>query len=222
MTATKPALAPTVIAIDGPAASGKGTLARRLAAELDFAYLDTGKIYRALGYSLLQQGTPPFTAEAACALIPDLDFDLLTHPGLLTEEVAEITSQIAAIPEVRTALLDAQRHYALNPPHGKKGAVLDGRDIGSVVCPDAQVKLYVDASLDVRATRRFQELSPKNPELSYEDVLADLTKRDHRDRTRAVAPLKPCADATELDTSHLSADAAFQQSMVLIQQKIIL
>jgi cytidylate kinase len=205
-----------VIAIDGPAAAGKGTLARRLAAELGFDYLDTGLIYRAVGMAVARAGGDPAevaTAEAAAdALVPDD----LAAADLRTDAAAQAASKVAAIPGVRARLLDFQRRFAAAPPQGK-GAVLDGRDIGTVVCPAAQVKLFVTASLEKRAERRLKELQAAGQAVIHNAVLADMKERDERDRSRAVAPLVPAEDAVVLDTSDLDADQAFARALALVR-----
>ena len=191
-----------IIAIDGPVAAGKGTLARRLAERYGYAYLDTGSLYRAVGSKVLREGGDP--AEAAASLS---ESDLAAG-DLRSEAVGLAASKVAAIPEVRAALLDYQRRFAAHPPGGRPGAVLDGRDIGTVVCPDAAVKLFVTASDEVRARRRHQELAGKGEAISYDQVLADLRRRDEQDRVRAAAPLKAAPDAHLLDTSDLAIEAA--------------
>ncbi|HLT77161.1 MAG TPA: d(CMP) kinase [Ferrovibrio sp.] len=193
---------PIVIAIDGPVAAGKGTLARQLAARYDYAYLDTGSLYRAVGSKVLREGGDP---AAAAAGLTESD---LAAGDLRSEAVGLAASKVAALPEVRAALLDYQRRFAAHPPGGKRGAVLDGRDIGTVVCPDAAVKLFVTASDEVRARRRHKELMEKGDTASFEQVLADLRRRDEQDRARATAPLKPAEDAHLLDTSDLAIEAA--------------
>ena len=194
-----------VIAIDGPAAAGKGTLARSLATKLGFDYLDTGLIYRAVGQKIARQGQDPanpvLAEDAAKALAPED----LQAPDLRTDEAAQAASKVAAIPAVRAALLDFQRRFAQTPPGGK-GAVLDGRDIGTVVCPDAQVKIFVTASLEKRAQRRLKELLSKGLDAKEAAVLAEMRERDERDSNRSVAPLIAASDAFVLDTSELDAD----------------
>lgn len=186
------------VAIDGPAAAGKGTVAKRVAAHFGFAHLDTGLLYRATGRRTLD-GTDP--VEAARSLrAADLDADDLRSP-----EAAQAASRVAAIPEVRAALVDFQRAFARR----SGGAVLDGRDIGTAICPEAEVKLYVTATDDIRATRRHAELTGRGgQEVSYEEVLRDLRERDARDSARATAPLKPADDAIQLDTSRMSIEEA--------------
>ncbi|MGC2854962.1 (d)CMP kinase [Novispirillum sp. DQ9] len=202
-----------VIAIDGPAAAGKGTLARRVAAHLGLAYLDTGAIYRAVGLSVLRAGgdpADPARAEAAArALTPDDLAALAADPEIRSEAAGQAASQVAAQQPVRDALLDFQRRFAAHPPHGAAGAVLDGRDIGTVVCPDATHKIFVTASVEERARRRIKELRDKGAEVIESRVLQDLKDRDARDQERSVAPLRPAEGAWVLDTSDLDADAAF-------------
>lgn len=185
------------IAIDGPAAAGKGTIAKAVAAHFGFAHLDSGLLYRAIGYATLNGAEAVAAAEA-------LQPEDLVESRLRTAQVAQAASVVAAIPAVREALVEFQRRFARKDP----GAVLDGRDIGTVICPDAEVKLYVTASDAVRADRRFKELSAKDPSLTIEKVLADLQARDARDRDRATAPMKPADDAAMLDTSEMDIDAA--------------
>lgn len=188
------------IAIDGPAAAGKGTIARALATHFGLAHLDTGLLYRATAMRAGLEGDP---VAAARALVPDD----LARGDLRSAEAGAAASRVAAIPEVRAALVDFQRAFARR----QGGAVLDGRDIGTVICPEAEVKLYVTASDRARAARRFAELSPDDPELTPERVLADLKARDRRDRERIAAPLRPAPDAHVLDTTEMSvADAVAQ------------
>lgn len=198
-----------VIAVDGPAASGKGTLSKRLAAHFNLAYLDTGLIYRAVGRSVLDSGADPGDAEAATAIAEAMQPDALSREGLRTEETGAAASQVAAIPGVRAALLDFQRRFAAMPPGGKAGAVLDGRDIGTVICPDADLKLFLMASPEVRASRRAAELRDRGEDVIYDAVLASLKARDERDSGRSEAPLLPADDAIRLDTDTLDADAVF-------------
>jgi cytidylate kinase len=198
-----------VTVIDGPAASGKGTLARRLARRLGFAYLDTGLLYRAVGMAVLRRGEDPSDAEAATAAARELHRGDLDDPALRRDEAAVAASAVAAIPGVRAALLAFQRAFAETPPGGAPGAVLDGRDIGTVVCPGAAVKIFVTASPAARARRRHRELLQRGVESIYAQVLQDLTERDARDGRRAVAPMRAAEDAFQLDTTDLDADAAF-------------
>lgn len=203
-----------VVALDGPAAAGKGTLARRLAERYRLAYLDTGALYRGTGLAVQRQGLDPATESAAVAAAEALDPAILSDPEIRTEAAAEAASKVAAIPAVRQALLAWQRQFAANPPAdatGQKraGAILDGRDIGTVVCPDAGVKFFITASAEARAQRRFKELQEKGSGAIYARVLQDMQERDARDQDRAVAPLTPAADALVIDTSDLSADQVF-------------
>jgi len=210
-----------VIAIDGPAASGKGTLAKRIAAALGFAHLDTGSLYRAVGVAVLRAGKDPADAamatQVARALHPE--DGILNDPELRTDDAAEAASKVAVVPEVRSALLDFQRTFAFCPPGGASGAVLDGRDIGTIVCPDATAKLFVTASVEVRADRRLKELRERGIPAIPSDVLEDMKARDARDSQRAVAPLKPAGDAFVLDTSALTADQAFDAALAYIGSK---
>jgi cytidylate kinase len=198
-----------VIAIDGPSASGKGTLAKRLAAHFGLPHLDTGLLYRAVGWIAYRTGRPP--AEVAGQLSA---FDL-TDPDLRGDEAGQLGSKAAADPEVRANLLNFQKEFASKGP----GAVLDGRDIGTVICPDAPVKLFVTASPESRAERRYQELRAQGVDTIKPRVLAEMAERDRRDSARAAAPLKAAPDAWLLDTSDLSADAAFAAALAFIERK---
>jgi len=211
--------APRIIAVDGPAAAGKGTLARRLAAHLGFAYLDTGLLYRAVGMRTLDAGADPADADAAETAARALISDDLGRPDLRGDAAAEAASQVAAVPGVRAALLDFQRGFALAPPDGAPGAVLDGRDIGTVVCPDAALKLFVTASVEVRADRRLNELRQRGLEAIHSRVLRDMKGRDARDSNRAIAPLEPAEDAVVINTSHLDADAVFAKALEILQAR---
>ncbi|MGP6086776.1 (d)CMP kinase [Antarctobacter jejuensis] len=195
------------IAIDGPAASGKGTIARALAAHFGFAHLDTGLLYRAVGRQMLN-GTEPVAAAQA------LDVLSLDGADLRGPDVAQAASRVAALPEVRAALIDVQRAFARR----SGGAVLDGRDIGTVICPDANAKLFVIATPEVRADRRFRELSASGHETSFDEVLADVLTRDARDMNRSDAPLKPSEDATILDTSKMAIEQAVAKAIELAEQ----
>jgi cytidylate kinase len=208
-----------VVAVDGPAASGKGTLARRLANHLDYAYLDTGLIYRAVGLVLIRQNLEHADPTKALQAAQTLSLEDLDDPELRGDDVAGMASQVAALPAVRTALIEYQRQFAKKPPAPKKGAVLDGRDIGTIVCPDADAKIFVDASLDTRANRRVKELRERGVAAIYARVLQDMTERDTRDRSRSVAPLVPADDAHLLDTTNLDADAAFRKALEFITSR---
>ncbi len=201
-----------IIAVDGPAASGKGTLARRIARELGYGHLDTGKLYRAVGMAVLRGGGDPSDAVAAAAAARSLDPTTLDDPDLAGDEAAQAASKVSAIPAVRAVLLDFQRDFAARPP----GAVLDGRDIGTVVCPNADIKLYVIASDEIRAQRRHKELLDRGKASIYARVLQDLKERDARDSTRSVAPMKPAEGAVVLDTTVLDAEAAYAAAMECI------
>lgn len=205
-----------VIAIDGPAASGKGTLARRIAQALGFAHLDTGRLYRAVGLAVLKRGEDPADPVAAQRAVEALDLSLLEDPALRSDKTGGAASKVAAIQAVRDALLDFQRNFAAHPPGGK-GAVLDGRDIGTVICPDAPVKLYVTASPEIRAKRRFLELQAQGSARTEEQVLIDIRTRDERDTGRAVAPLRPAPDASLLDTTHLDIETAVARALDIVR-----
>lgn len=202
---------PPIIAVDGPAAAGKGTLARRLAATLGLPYLDTGLLYRAVGRRVLDAGADPRDPAAAASAAQTLTAADTTRADLRGPDADRAASAVAAIPAVRAALLDFQRRFG-----AENGAVLDGRDIGTVVFPQADAKLFVTASPEVRARRRFLELQGRGQAAEYETVLAEIRARDEQDMNRAVAPLKPAEDAKLLDTSELDAEAAFQAAMRLL------
>ena len=205
-----------IIAIDGPAAAGKGTLARRLAAHLDLAFLDTGRLYRAVGLAVRQGGGDPEKPADAVAAARALDPEHLDTADLYTETVAEAASKVAAIPEVRAVLLAFQRDFAGRPPGGKRGAVLDGRDIGSVVCPDADFKFFITAAAEKRAERRYKELQEAGLASTKAAVLAEIKERDERDSTRNVSPLK-AVDACVIDTSDMTPDAVFEMALAHIE-----
>ncbi len=205
-----------IIAIDGPAGAGKGTLARRIAEAYELAYLDTGALYRAVGVQVLDAGDDPSDPKAATHAAKSLRHDLLDSPRLRTETAGSAASKVAAIPAVRDALLDFQRTFAKNPPTPCKGAVLDGRDIGTVVCPNADLKLFVTASAEERARRRTIELRGKGEDVIHEHVLADILARDERDRDRATAPMAQAKDAIVLDTTDLDADAVYTRVVQIL------
>ncbi|MGL4395522.1 MAG: (d)CMP kinase [Hyphomicrobium sp.] len=205
-----------VIAIDGPAASGKGTLAKRVAAHFGVPCLDTGLLYRAVARDVLQSGRPLDDAMAAVAAAKALDPASLNDPDLRSDRIGEAASVVAKDPDVRAALLDYQRAFAAQPT----GAVLDGRDIGTVVCPAADVKIYVTASPEERAKRRHKELEGRGESANYETVLADIHLRDERDMGRSIAPLWPANDAVTLDTTKLDADQAFAAALKIVDFRL--
>jgi len=211
---------PFVIAIDGPAASGKGTLARRLAEHFGFVHLDTGALYRATALLVLDRGDDPADPASATRAAGLVHPRLLSDPRLRGEAVSAAASIVAAIPGVRRALLDLQRNFAANPPRPAKGAILDGRDIGSIVCPAAEVKLFVTASAEERARRRAEELRQQGAAAILEDVLQDLKERDARDTERRAAPLTAAPDATVIDTTTLDADTVFERVCNLIARAL--
>jgi CMP/dCMP kinase len=204
-----------IIAIDGPAAAGKGTLARRIATALNLPYLDTGLLYRAVGRRVLDAGADPADPEAATRAAKSLLSSDLARTDLRGGPADKAASQVASIPGVRAALLDFQRHFGT-----ANGAVLDGRDIGTVIFPDADVKFFVTASLEARAKRRHAELLGRGHEVTLEAVRADLAARDEADANRKAAPLVPAADAMQFDTTALDADAAFGRAMELIKARV--
>jgi cytidylate kinase len=203
-----------IVTIDGPAASGKGTLARRLGEALGVPVLDTGLLYRSVADLMLRAGRPLDDAKAALAAaravnLADLDRDRLAGAGL-----GEAASKVAVLPEVRAALLKMQQDFARRPG----GAVLDGRDTGTVIAPEAEVKIFVTASPEVRAVRRFRELAGRGEAVTYEKVLTDIRSRDERDVERAAAPLKPAPDAVLLDTTDLDIEAAFREVLKIVRR----
>ena len=204
-----------IIAVDGPAASGKGTIARGLARHFGLPHMDTGLLYRAVALNLLRWGGDPeseFAAVRAC----DLEQTDFSDAELKTEAVGAVASRVSAYPMVRQALIERQRSFAAQAG----GAVLDGRDIGTVIAPDAQAKLFVTASPEVRARRRWEELRRLGLDPHLEDVLTDIRARDERDRSRAAAPLQPARDAHLLDTSALDAEAAVRQAVTIVEQRL--
>ena len=202
-----------IIAIDGPAASGKGTLAKRVAVHYGLRHLDTGALYRAVARDTLAQGGDLTDARAAAMAASRLDAATLDDPVLRTTGLGEAASVVARHPDVRAVLIEYQRDFARVEP----GAVIDGRDIGTVICPDADAKLYVTATPEERAHRRFLELKEGNAGIEESAVLADIRSRDDRDRTRDIAPLRPAEDAALLDTTNLAIDAAFRAAIDLIE-----
>ena len=203
-----------IIAIDGPAASGKGTIARQLAQVYGLHHLDTGLLYRAVAKAVLDAGHAPDDTEHAIEAAATLDPKKFDETTLKNQTITEAASVVAAIPQVREALMNYQRAFATRPP----GAVLDGRDIGTVIAPGADVKLFVVASPEVRARRRVLELRARGEQAEENEVLADLLRRDERDSRRTAAPLKPAPDAHMLDTTDLSVDAAFRAAIAIIEE----
>ena len=201
-----------IIAVDGPAASGKGTIARRLAAHFDLPHLDTGGLYRAVGLAMLRAESDPDDAARAAEVAETLDLGLLDDPALRDATTAEAASRIAVHPPVRAALVDVQRRFAGQAP----GAVLDGRDIGTVICPDADHKLFVTADIETRADRRHKELIARGEASIYARVLEDLRRRDHRDLSRATAPTRQADDAVELNTTDLDIEGAVAAALATI------
>jgi cytidylate kinase len=204
-----------IIAIDGPAASGKGTLARRLAVHFGLPYLDTGLLYRATARAILDRGHALEDVPAAVAAARGLALTDFNEAALRGRAMGEAASRVAALPEVRAALESLQRAFAMRP----EGAVLDGRDIGTVIAPSADVKIYVTASAEERARRRTLELAARGEAADYEAVLSDVRIRDERDSNRAVAPLRPARDAAVLDTTTLDADAAFDEALSIVRRR---
>jgi cytidylate kinase len=202
-----------IIAIDGPAASGKGTLAKRLAAHYGLHHLDTGAIYRAVAYALISQGADLGDELAAVNAARGLDPITFDNPALKSHEVGTAASVVSAIPEVRAALVEFQRQFASQPP----GAVLDGRDIGTVICPNAEVKIFVVADPEVRARRRTLEARSRGEAADEAIILADILARDERDRNRAASPLKPAEDAYLLDNSHLDIEGGVRAAIDIIE-----
>lgn len=207
-----------MIAIDGPAASGKGTLARRLAARFGLPHLDTGLLYRATACALLDEGRPLDDVRAAVEAARGLALSDFDESRLRTRELGEAASVVAAIPQVRAALVDMQRGFASRP----QGAVLDGRDIGTVICPEAPVKIFVTASPEKRAQRRALELASRGEKVDYAAILADVRKRDERDSARSQAPLKQAEDAVALDTTDLDIEGAFRAACEIVEERLAL
>jgi cytidylate kinase len=204
-----------IIALDGPAASGKGTLGKRLAAHYKLRHLDTGLLYRAVAKALLDAGHEPGDEARAAAAAKAIDPGAFDELALKAYAVGEAASVVSAIPDVRAALFNFQQEFAATPP----GAVLDGRDIGTVICPHADVKIFVTAAPEVRAHRRALELQNRGENANEAEVLADIRRRDERDRSRTAAPLVQAADAHLLDTTHMDADAAFAAAVKLIERQ---
>jgi len=214
-----------VIAVDGPSASGKGTLARKMAERLGYAYLDTGALYRAVALATLDLGGDPTKfkdVEPALKIVKNnLTPELLENEALRSYEMSEAASRIAVLPQVRIGLLEYQRNFAKNPPGNVGGVVLDGRDIGTVVCPDADIKFFVTASVEERSRRRFEELKNSRPNLTLEKMLEDIQQRDQRDSNRKAAPSIAAADACILDTTKLTSDEVLEEVVNLVRSKFL-
>ncbi len=204
-----------IIAVDGPLASGKGTIARALSAHFKLPYLDTGTLYRATGVAVLDAGISTDDAEACAGIARSLNISAIDENRIRTAEAGAMASRVASIPQVRQALFELQRGFAGQPG----GAILDGRDIGTVICPDADVKIYVTADAETRARRRWSELTAKGETLSFEQMLEQTRERDRRDTERADAPMRPADDATLLDTSSLSIDAAVTAAIEIVEKR---
>jgi CMP/dCMP kinase len=209
-----------VIAVDGTAASGKGTLAKRLARHFGFAHLDSGSLYRLTALGVIEAEKNPENEADALAAAQAIDPRRANDPAIRTDAVAQAASVVAAFPAVRGTLLAYQRGFAAHPPGGEKGAVIDGRDIGTVVCPHATAKLFVNAADEIRAHRRWLELQSVGIAADEAAVFADIVARDMRDRGRAVAPLRPAEDAYLLDTTELDIDAAFAAALALVSPRV--
>jgi len=211
----------SVIAVDGPAASGKGTLARKLADHLDYAYLDTGALYRAVGLQVFRTGGNPEKEQDAVKAAEKLAEIDLNDPELKSESTGGLASKVAAIQAVRARLLDFQRAFAKNPPGKKAGAILDGRDIGTIVCPDADLKLFVTADVETRAKRRvLEQYGSGATDKEFQTILDDLIQRDDRDVNRASSPLKMAKNAHLLDTTNSDIEAVFEQALVLFSNRM--
>jgi cytidylate kinase len=209
-----------VIAVDGTAASGKGTLAKRLAQHFGFAHLDSGSLYRLTALSVLEAKGDPQNPEDAVKGARAIDLSRAGDPAIRTDTIGRASSYVAAIPQVREALFAFQRSFLAIPPGGGEGAVMDGRDIGTVICPSATAKLYVDARPELRARRRWLELKSLGIERDLDEVLKELNSRDAADKSRAISPLKQAKDADLLDTSELDIDAALAAALALVKPKV--
>ena len=215
-------MAVKIITLDGPAASGKGTLAKRLAGELGYFYLDTGAIYRLVGLKVLNGGIIPEDNEEevtkiASDLVDHFSTSLLDDTALKSDQVGQMASRCAALPSVRQTLENLQRDLAKNPPDGAKGSILDGRDTGTVICPDADIKIFITADTDIRAERRYKELQSRGLNTSFDAVLNDMQERDKRDSDRSFRPLKPAEDAVIIDTGKMTPDEAFAAVLAVIR-----
>lgn len=205
-----------VIAVDGTAASGKGTLAKKLAQYFEFHHLDSGSLYRLVALGVIETSGDPSKEGDAIKAAKAIDPSRTGDPRIRTAEIGSAASLVSVFPNVRAALLDYQRAFARQEP----GVVIDGRDIGTVVCPDAQAKLFVDAAAEVRAHRRWLELKTRGDSPDEAAILKDIKERDARDRNRAIAPLRPATDATLLETTHLDIDAAFEAALALVKSRL--
>ena len=201
-----------IVAIDGPAASGKGTIAKKLAEYFNLSYLDTGILYRAVALQMLTKGMNEKDSQSAEKVARQVFIDSIDHTGIRTRAVSDLASKIATIPGVREELLDRQRRFAQNPDPGKDGAILDGRDIGTVVCPHADFKIFIMADLEIRAKRRWKELLQSDPTVIYCEVLEEMRSRDERDTNRKDAPLAVTSGALVIDTSNNSIDVSFNEA----------
>ena len=201
-----------IVAIDGPAASGKGTIAKKLAEYFNLSYLDTGILYRAVALQMLTKGMNEKDSQSAEKVARQVSIASIDHTGIRTQAVSDLASKIAAIPGVRQELLDRQRRFAQNPDPGKDGAILDGRDIGTVVCPHADFKIFIIADLEIRAKRRWKELLQSDPTVIYCEVLEEMRSRDERDTNRKDAPLAVTSGALVIDTSNKSIDVSFNEA----------
>ena len=201
-----------IVAIDGPAASGKGTIAKKLAEYFNLSYLDTGILYRAVALQMLSKGMNEKDSQSAEKAARQVSVASIDHTGIRTRAVSDLASKIATISRVREELLDRQRRFAQNPDPGKDGAILDGRDIGTVVCPHADFKIFIMADLEIRAKRRWKELLQSDPTVIYCDVLEEMRSRDERDTNRKDAPLAVTSGALVIDTSNKSIDVSFNEA----------
>lgn len=199
-----------IVAIDGPAASGKGTIAKKLAEYFNLSYLDTGILYRAVALQMLTEGMNEKDIRAAKKVARQVSIATIDHAGIRAREVSDLSSKIATIPGVRQELLDRQRRFAQNPDPSKDGVILDGRDIGTVVCPEADFKIFITADLEIRAKRRWKELLQSDPTVIYCEVLEEMRSRDERDTNRKDAPLVVASDSIVINTSNMSIDVSFE------------
>jgi CMP/dCMP kinase len=209
-----------IIAVDGTAASGKGTLAKNLARHFNFAHMDSGALYRLTALAVLDRNGDPSNEADAIKGARAIDLARAGDPVIRSDKIGQASSQVAAIPAVRRALLDFQKSFLAQPPGNSRGAVMDGRDIGTVIAPSAAAKLFIDAKPEVRAHRRWLELKSLGIDRKEAELLAEIIARDHADRTRAISPLKQAQDASLLDTSTLGIDAAFAAALALVEPKV--